>query len=465
VRHTAFQHEGHGRRQRATRVLALSAAILGLLALAGSAQARLQVRVLARVPPPGFPASTVVAPGGTIYTGTFKSFTDPTDAGPSKVFAYSSVGRLLHTYTVRGQTPGTADAVQVAARDRTGTLYLLDQSPARIIKLNPRTGKQTTWATFRTLPACTPVSLPGSCSDGSGGNAPEPDFAAWGPDGSLYVTDYNQALIWRIPPTGGPARVWLTTSLFNGVIVGPAGIQLMPDHHTLMVDTGGGGTDPSTGKLYTLPITASGAPGELKQIWESAGAEAPDGFALAKSGDVYVSLVGPSGNAVVELSKQGRELARVPQSAAANQMMAMPFDAPGSVSFEGENLIVSNESSLQNDSAHWALLEISAGEPGQSLYEPAPAKQRTKVSYRLRVTPIHPRAGRRTTFRFVAVKIVHGVSRPLPGARIWFDHVRRRTGRRGRATIRRTLRHHRRRYRAGLYVGRHRVARIRIRTR
>jgi sugar lactone lactonase YvrE len=464
VRHTGSQRDGP-RRREAARLLTLSVAFLGLLILAGSAQARLQVRVLARIGPPGFPSSTVVTPDGTIYASTFKSFTDPTAAGPSKVLAYSSQGKLERTYTVQGETPGTADAAQVATMDRSGTLYLLDQSPARIVKLDPQTGKQTTWATFRTLPACTAVSAPGTCSDGEGGNPPEPDFAAWGPDGSLYVTDYNQALIWRVPPTGGPAQVWLTNSLFNGVIVGPAGIQLMPDHRTLMVDTGGGGTDPSTGKLYTLPIKANGAPGQLRQIWESAAAEAPDGFALAGSGDAYVSLVGPSGNAVVEVSPQGKEIARVPQSAAANQTMAVPFDAPGSVSFDGDNLIVTNESSLQNDSAHWALLEITAGEPGQSLYEPPLPKPKAKLTYRLRVTPSRPRAGRKTGFRFVAVKLVDGVTRPVAGARIWFDHVRKRTGKRGRVTIRRALRHRHRRYRAGLYVGGHRVVRIIVRTR
>ena len=37
---------------------------------------------------------------------------------------------------------GASHGVQVAAIDRHGVLYLLDQNPSRVLKLNPRTGKQ-----------------------------------------------------------------------------------------------------------------------------------------------------------------------------------------------------------------------------------------------------------------------------------------------------------------------------------
>ncbi|MDQ6836275.1 MAG: hypothetical protein M3016_08825 [Actinomycetota bacterium] len=420
------------------------------------------MRVLTHVPAPGFPASSVLGPDGTIYTATFKSFTAPTDAGPSKVLAYSASGGLLRSYTVQGQTPGTADAVQVATIDRNGILYLLDQSPARIVKLDTRTGAQSTWATFATLPAC-PSTAPQGCSDGSGGNPPEPDFAAWGPDGSLYVTDYNQALIWRVPPSGGPARVWLTDPSFNGNVVGPAGIQLMPGGHALMVSTGGGGSNPSTGKLYTIPIQADGRPGQLKQIWESAPSEAPDGLALARSGHIYLSLVGPAGNAVVEISGQGSEIARVPASPAANALLPVPFDAPGSVTFSGQNLVVSNESSLNNDSSHWALLEIAVGEPGLAPSLPPPAIPRT--TFRLRVSPRHPIAGCPTRLHFSATRVLRGTARPLARGRVRLGRIWRHTGKRGRATITLVLRRPHHRYRAVLLVAGHRVAVAVVKTR
>ncbi|MEA2158403.1 MAG: hypothetical protein QOD66_783 [Solirubrobacteraceae bacterium] len=429
----------------------------------GVAQARLEVRVLAHVPAPGFPASATVGSDGTIFTGTFKSFSFPSDTGPSKVFAFSPHGHLLRTYTVTGQTRGAADAVQVATMDRSGTLYLLDQDPARIVKLNPVTGQQTAWATFRSLPACPSGAATGQCSNGSGGNPPEPDFAAWGPDGSLYVTDYNQALIWRVPPTGGAASVWLTDPRLNGIIVGPAGLQLMADGHTLLLSAGGGGTDPLTGKLYTLPIGADGRPGVLHQLWESGVAEAPDGLAIARSGNIYLALVGPTGNAVVEISSHGQLIARVPADAAANSAMSVPFDAPGSVAFAGDSVIVTNGASLLNDSGHWALLQITVGEPGLSPSLPPAA--RAPITYRLGVNPRRVVSGRRTIFRFTATRVVGHTVRPIAGALVRFAGRVAHTGRRGRARLALILHRRQTRFRAVLLLNGHRVATAVIRTR
>ena len=412
---------------------------MALLALALSftppAEARLEVRLFARVPAPGYPAAAVVAPDGTVYAGTFKSFAAPADTGPSKVFAFSPSGRRLRTFTVAGQTRGGADAVQATNFDRSGSLYLLDQDPPRVLKLDPRTGAQSTWATFTSLPACGSGQV-ANCSDGFPGNSPEPDFSAWGPDGSLYVTDYNQAVIWRVPPGGGAAKVWFTDSRLNGVIVGPAGIQLLPGGRTLMLDTGGGGANLATGKLYTLPILADGRPGELRQIWESGLLEAPDGFAVARSGHVYVALVGPTGNAVVELSAAGIELARVPADAGANSALAVPFDAPGSVAFAGNDLLVANAASIDDNSANWAILEIAAGEPGLApSLPPAPALAPT-TRYRLAASPRRVRAGRRVALQFTATALSGHAGVPVTDGVVAIAGARARTGSTGRARVR-----------------------------
>lgn len=431
---------------RTGRVLACVCAGLAGLALPAAAVARLEVSVFAPIPAPGYPASSLVAADGTVYAGTFHSFTTPSDTGPAKVFAFSPQGQLERTYTIAGETPGQPHGVQVSATDRNGLLYLLDQAPARVVRLNPATGAQTTWATFASVPACVNGQPAGACTDGPGGNAPEPDFAAWGPDGSLYVTDYAQSLIWRVPPGGGAATVWLTDSSFNGIIVGPAGIELMPGGHELMFDTGGGGSDVLTGKLYTLPIEPNGGPGPITQLWESGAGEAPDGFAIAASGDIYVALVGPDGNAIDELSPGGQLVARVPGNALANQALPIPFDAPGSVTFDGDQVLVANQSALLNEPADMALLEVNAGEPGLPLSLPPAA--RATPGCTLRVRPARVRGGRRERFRFTAKVSERGRSRPLAGAAVRFAGHRARTGRAGRAMITARLRGRGRRYRA-----------------
>src|SRR5207302_6016024 len=140
---------------------------------------------------------------------------------------------------VQGQDLSQPHGVQVATSDPQGRLVLLDKSPARALLLDTRTGRQTTYATFADTP---------------NGGTPMPDYAAWGPDGSLYVTDYQQDVLWRIPPGGGPAQVWLADRRLDGGPFGTACIQLMPDHRTLLFDqasNGGlGGGNPTTGKLY-----------------------------------------------------------------------------------------------------------------------------------------------------------------------------------------------------------------------
>lgn len=373
-------------RARATAaVLAFGiAALLVGVAIASVTPPR-TVRVFARVPPPGYPANALVAANGTVYAGTFHSFAADSPSGPSKVFAFSPTGKLERTYTITGQTPGgDADGVQVAATDRHGMLYLLDQSPARILKLNPVTGAQTTWATFASVPECSNGQPAGACTDGPGGNAPEPDFATWGPDGSLYVTDYNQWLIWRVPPGGGKATVWLTDPRLYGVVVGPAGIELMPGSHKLMFDTGGdlaGDAAAAEGRLYTVPIESNGKPGPLTQIWQSKGqAQAPDGFAIARSGHIYVALVGPTGNAIEELSATGSELDLIPGNAVENEQQTIPFDAPGSVTFDGNNIIVGNQSAIMQDTADMALLEVNVGEAGlPTSLPPAPKAKKPAV--------------------------------------------------------------------------------------
>ena len=309
--------------------------------------------------------------------------------------------------------------MQVSNVDRSGTLYLLDQDPARVIKLDPKTGAQTTWATF------------GSPS----GNPPEPDFSAWGPDGSLYVTDYNQALIWRVPPGGGAAHVWLSDSRLNGVVVGPAGIALEADQHTLMFDSGGGGANPSTGKLYTVPIQANGGPGALHQVWESGAAEAPDGFAIARSGNVYVALVGPTGNAVEELSPGGQEIARIDAPATASDGGTISFDAPGSVTFDGNELLVGNQSSIAGNSANWAILGINAGEPGQPLSLP-PAPPAPKTTYSLAANRQFIPIGTTVRVRFRATSSTGGHRSAIKGALVVLTTHRARTDRTGHATMR-----------------------------
>ncbi len=288
--------------------------------------------MLALVPPPGYPAQAYVHPNGRIYEGTYES-----DAGagvPSRVFEYSGGGRLIRTFTIRGQELGQPHGIQAALSDDGGRLVLLDTGPARVLLLDPATGRQANYATFPDLPLCPPGETGPDCSPATVDERPVPNYAAWGPDGSLYVTDYLQAVVWRVPPGGGAPEVWLADRKLDGVDFGTTGIKLAADRRTLLVaqgsSAGGGDGNPATGKIYEVPIRPNGDPGEMRRLWESGPTEVPDGFAIARSGRLYVPMVGTTAQIAV-VAPDGTELERFPEEPFTGENgSSVPFDSPSS---------------------------------------------------------------------------------------------------------------------------------------
>ena len=429
--------------------VAMAAVAVGASPALADQRAKFDTLVLAQIPSPGFGANSLVAPDGTIYVGSFENPLG--DSLASRVFRFAPDGALETSYTIWGQDLSAAHGVQVAAIDANGLLYLLDQSPPRVLTLDPRTGEQRVYATFSQVPTCSAAPAGAECKQAIVDNAPEPDYAAWTPDGSLYVTDYQQALIWRVPPGGGQAHVWLTDPRFDGLQFDAAGIVLEPDLHTLLVDTAASapttGPDFAQGKLYSLPIQPDGKPGALQQLWESGPAQAPDGFAVAQSGNIYLAEVGPGANQIVELSPSGEQIGATPSDPVGNLLAPVPWDEPSSVQFDGQRLIVTNLSYFEGNAAHQVLFDVWAGEPGMAIYHPpaAVAMQAAATSVaaapalQLTVSPHTARVGKRTRFRFRVTTGAGGAGNAVAGATIRFGGASARTGRNGRASITLTL--------------------------
>jgi sugar lactone lactonase YvrE len=358
--------------RRLTAVLAGLAALL-LVVAGASASTRGAVSVLAPVPSPGFPALPHVI-GDQIYEGTYSNPLG--DQLASRVDRYTATGTLEQSYVVTGQDLSQPHGVQVAANDAAGRLLLLDKTSGRIISLDPQTGAQTLYSRVPDLALCTTVAAGAPCSPALVDQAPMPDYAAWGPDGSLYVTDYQQAVIWRIGPGGGNATIWLADRRLDGGPFGTGCIALLADHHTLLFDqasNGGlGSTSATTGKLYEVAIGAGSRPGALRQIWESAPGDAPDGCAVTTAGHIFVALVGGP-NQIVELDSAGHELARFGQAITGANGSSVPFDSPSGLAFDGTQLIVANQSYFAGNAANQVLLSLQTGESAQPTFVPAGA--------------------------------------------------------------------------------------------
>jgi hypothetical protein len=355
----------------AARIVATT--MLGLLALAAPAEARepLDVRIFARVPTPGYPEPVALA-GRRVYIGTNQQGKQPSGAAPSKVFVYTRSGRLVRDYTLEGQPLSEDHGIQGLAFDGDRRLYVLDRSAdPRVVRLNIRTGRQREYATFADVPSCGGSEGDGDCSATLGDAEPGPDYAAFGPDGSLYVTDIDQALIWKVPPGGGKARVWLTDRRFDSPF-GPNGIQFTEDGRTLLFAVtfvGPSGGDPTTGALFEVRVGRDGEPRGLREFWHSRRFDAPDGFAIARSGTVYLALAGV--NQLVVLSRAGAELARVPADFFENAEQEVPFDGPASVAFAGRRVLVTNQTVFVPNPDHWVIFDVFAGERGLPLFRPS----------------------------------------------------------------------------------------------
>ena len=372
--------------RRAVAVAAVVAAVWLLAAAVAVAQdrARWDTRLLARVPTPGYPALAYVHPNGRIYEGTYVN--PRGDSQRSRVFEYTTRGVLLRSWTVPGQDLSAEHGVQVATSDSRGRLVLLDRSPSRALLLNRRTGNFGQYATFADLAPCPPLGASQNCSPTEQDLKPVPNYAAWGPDGSLYVTDFQQGVIWRVPRGGGQAQIWLADGRLDGGQFGTTGIALAADRRTLVIAQGSSGglpigpINPTTGKLYQVEIRPDGSPGELRQLWESGPADLPDGFAIARSGNFYVPLAGDA-NQIAVVAPDGRELERFPRDEGSGENSSeAPFDTPSSARFSGTHLIVPNQSFATGDREHQTLLDVETDEQG--LRELIPGLDRTRPALR-----------------------------------------------------------------------------------
>jgi sugar lactone lactonase YvrE len=421
------------------RGIRLGAAAMCAFAIATTAHAadrtKGDTKLFAPVPAPGSPAPVVIAPDGTIYTATLNAESGDT-AAPSKVFAFTPEGQLKREYEIKGQDLGQQHGITGMAMDAAGYLYLGSLAPAAVLRLDPRTGAQTTYATYRDVPTCS-ATVTSDCQKSATDKKPWPDYIVLAPDGSLYETDSLQALIWKVPPGGGKGQVWITDDRLQSLIgspgFGPSGMKLAPDNRTLYFTTvqgPAGDGDPTAGRIWTLPIEPDGKPGELKQFYVAQSADGPGGMGFANSGDLYVAMSGS--NAIAQIGPDGKEKARFPDPVT-NMTFTPPLDSPIDVAFRGTSLIVANSGFLSNSPSSFALLDVFVGETGHEPLRPklpAPASAPTQLQLTVRPRKVVAGARSRMTFR------VTGESgKAVGGARIRVGRTHVRSDKAGRASM------------------------------
>lgn len=311
-------------------------------------------RVFSRVPAPGYPAYVHVHTNGRVYAGTYVN--GSATGVPSRVFEWTAGGQLLRSWPVPGQLTDGSQGVQVANQTRDGRLVVLETSRRRVLTLDVRTGR---WRTVATFPA-----------------GAVPNYATWGPRGELYVSDYAQPVVWRVPPGGGRPRAWFTAPKLEGFEFGTTGLVYRPGRRDLVLAQQwvlDGSQLPTTGAVLSLGVRPDGRPGALRTLWRSGPMELPDGFGIGRSGHLYVALLGT--NQLVELTGRGVEVDRFPDVPLLGQNGSpIAFDSPCNATFLGTSVLVANQSVITGTAANQAILRVEVGERGRRPHLPRKAR-------------------------------------------------------------------------------------------
>lgn len=360
-------------------VLALVLALITLVTPMTPLQAAppLKTDLFAKFPtPPGYPEGIVVKDNNTIYVGSNGPLSGDGIDMPSRVYEFDKHGNIKKEFVIKGQEP-KKQGILGMAMDGKGMLYIVDHYPQRVIRLNPKTGEQSTYATFRDVAPCVKGKPVGNCSAESDIDRPSfPDDPVFGPDGSLYVTDLYQALIWRIPPGGGKAEVFFTHPDLHSTL-GPNGIRFA-DKNTLIFAQSTYGTlesdalFTSPGRIYTLKIKPNGKAGKLSVFWQGDVGEIPDGLTVGESGKIYVAL-GKSAHdqgSLLVLSPDGKELERTSNQPVGNEKRDIPYNTPASAAFYNKYVLVTNQSILDGNPETMAVMKVKVNERGKKLFLP-----------------------------------------------------------------------------------------------
>ena len=295
---------------------------IAVFLLAGPVHAwdRGRVRTFAVLPPGSTgPEGLEVGPRGHVYVTGFGFTAAGPATGEGQLTVFDEKGRLLRQVTVH---PSSAHLLGLAFHPHSGVLLVNDFGAGQVLAVNPRTGEAQP---FITLPAALPH--PG----GAGLNDLTFDRA-----GNIYVSDSAQGIVWKAPPNGGVATIWIDDPLLRTTGVPPFGangLRFNREETALFVANTGSDT------VVKIPVVGHD-PGGPAKIFAQA-INGADGLLVDEEDNVWV--VGNQSDDVVVLDPGGKAIAKLGDFGGAirhGSPVGLLF--PASIRFAGRHLLVTN---------------------------------------------------------------------------------------------------------------------------
>jgi sugar lactone lactonase YvrE len=180
------------------------------------------------------------------------------------------------------------------------------------------------------------------------------------------MTD-DKPRLWRITPDG-KAAVWFTDDRLLGITHfagGPLGGRIDPSGKFFYFSITISAPFPGDALVYRLRISDHPKASDLELVhrFPAVTNQIPpqaSGLAFARSGNLYVGLIGP--NQIAVLDPAGNEIRRI-----SNPL----FDSPWGFAFMGRSLLVSNADIQPVESpSKWIVSKVFVGEPGLELNRP-----------------------------------------------------------------------------------------------
>jgi sugar lactone lactonase YvrE len=346
-------------------VLAATALGSGSQAVASDSHAQRafgDVRVFASAPAPGHPFGIAVDDDrDRVYVSTSAGdfFAGHQNSDDERVYAYDDDGSLVGTTVIDTAENSDMGLFGLALDGNTGSnhkLYVADMN-GRILRLD--LGKHPAAPeVFSQVPADTGLS-------GDWMNAMWNDLV-FDRAGNLYVPD-DKPRIWRVSPDGS-AEIWFTDQRllgYFGFAGGPLGGRIDPSGQWLYFSITASAEFPLEALIYRVRLVDHPTADDLELVHRfpfdpSQPPPQATGLAFAKSGNLYVSLIGP--NQIAVLDPAGNEIQRISSPL---------FHSPWGLAFSGKSLLVTNGDLEPADNPDaWKIFKVYVGEVGLPLNRP-----------------------------------------------------------------------------------------------